>query len=72
MRRKRNMSQMKEHDKITTRELNKTEISNMPKGEFKVMVIKILTGLEKAVDELSENFNKDMESIKKNQSELKN
>lgn len=41
------MSQMKEEDKITTKELNETEISNMPYKEFKVMMIKILNGLEK-------------------------
>ena len=39
------MSQMKE-DKITARELNETSLSKMSDREFKVMVIKILTGLE--------------------------
>lgn len=33
--------------------------------EFKVIVIKILAGLEKRVDDLSENFNKEMENITK-------
>ena len=36
------MSQIKEWDKIIARDLSKTEISNMPDGEFKVMIIKIL------------------------------
>ena len=36
---------MKEEDKVTARDLNKTEISNIPGIEFKI-VIKILTGLE--------------------------
>lgn len=40
------MSQMKEPNKITARELNEIQISNMPYREFKVIVIKILTGLE--------------------------
>ena len=40
---------MKEHDKITARVLNETELSNVPNREFKVMVIKILTRLEKRV-----------------------
>ena len=39
---------MKEQDKITAREQNETEISNMPDREFKAMVIKIFTGLEKS------------------------
>ena len=36
------------------------------------MIIKILTGLERRVEELSETFNKEIERAKKNQSELKN
>ena len=44
------------------------EISNMHNKEFKVMVICIPTGLEKRVDALSENFNKEIENIKKNKS----
>ena len=43
------MYQMKEQDKIIARELIETEISNMPARVFKVMVINILTGLEKRV-----------------------
>ena len=57
---------MKEKDKITTRELNQTEVNNMPDGEFKVMVIKIVTGLEKRVEDLS--LNKETETSK-NQSD---
>ena len=40
------------------------EIGNMPNREFKVMVIKILTGLEKRVEGLSEALNKEVENIK--------
>ena len=42
------MFQMKEQERITARELNGMEISNMPDREFKVIVIKILIGLEKS------------------------
>ena len=31
----RNLSQKKEQDKALTRDLSKTEISNMPEGEFR-------------------------------------
>ena len=37
------MFQMKEQDKITARNLGKTQISNMPDRQFKIMVIKIFT-----------------------------
>ena len=49
---------MKEQNKTTARELNETVISSMPDREFKVMVIKILTGLEKRVKDMSENLNR--------------
>ena len=66
------MSQMKEEDKITEREVNKMDISNMLDRELKVMVIKILTGLEQGAEVLSETLNKGIENIKENQSERKN
>ena len=44
----------------------------MPVREFKVMVIKILTGLEKGMEDLRETPNKETDNIKKNQSEMKN
>ena len=47
------------------------EVSNLPNREFKVMVIKILTGLEKRVEEVSETINKERENSKKNPSEMK-
>ena len=64
---------MKEQDKITVRELNETEISNLSDRKFKVMVIKMVTGLEKRVDDLSETLNKEIENNnKKKQLEIKN
>ena len=48
------------------------EISLVDDREFNVMVIMIPTGLEKVVEHLSETFNKEIENIKKNQSEMKN
>ena len=47
MPRQRNLFQMKEQDKAMTRDLRKPDISNMPDGEFKATIIRILTGLEK-------------------------
>ena len=43
---------MKEQDKIRTRELNKMYISNMLDREFKVMAMKVFTGLAKRVEDL--------------------
>ena len=55
---------MKEQDKASEIKLNEMEISNMPEKTFKVMIIKMLTGLEKRMEELSKSFNKKMENIK--------
>ena len=57
---------MKEQDKVVARNLNKTDISNMPDREFKVMIIKILTGFEKTVEDISETLNKEIKEIKEN------
>jgi len=68
MGRQGNMSQMKEQNKITVRDLSKIEINSMPDRELKAMIIKILTGFEKRVEDISETLNNE---IKKNQSEMK-
>ena len=47
MRRQRNLLKMKEQDEAMIGNLSKIVINNMPNGEFKAMIIKILTGFEK-------------------------
>lgn len=71
MERQSNMLQMKEQEKSSEKELNETKLSNMPDKEFKIRIVRILTGLKKRMEELSETFNKE---IKKNfkEPELKN
>jgi len=51
---------MKE-DKATTRDLNETDISSMPDGEFKAMITRILTGLEKRIEDISETLTTEIE-----------
>ena len=53
------MFQSKEHDKTSEKGINKTEISNLPDEELKVIVIKVLTELRRRMDEHSENCNKE-------------
>lgn len=47
------------------------QINSLPDKELKAILIRMLTELWKRIDEFSENFNKQLENIKKNQSELK-
>ena len=72
MPRHRNSLQMKEQDHTTARDLSKTDISNMPDGEFKATIIRILTGLEKRIEDISETLTTEIKELKKNQSEMKN
>ena len=57
-----------EQNKTTARDLGEMDISNMPDREFKI-IIKILIGLQKRVEDISETPNKE---IKKSQSEMNN
>ena len=50
------MAQIKEQDKTTARHPSK--IDKMPDREFKAMIIKILTGLEKRVEDLMKPLTK--------------
>ena len=47
------------------------EINNLQVKQFKSLVIRIITELEKRTDEHSENINKELENIKRNKSQLK-
>ena len=58
MRRQRTPSKQEAKTK-PQKELNKTEIGNLPDKEFQVMVIKIIV-LRRRKNILSENFNKEM------------
>ena len=60
---------MKEQEKTPEKINNKTEINNLLDKEFKALVIKILTKLEKRIDVHSEHFNKEQENIFKRPSQ---
>ena len=46
----------KEQEKVTARNLSEAEISNMHDPEFKATIIRILTGLEKRNEDMSETL----------------
>lgn len=54
-----NVFQTKKQDKISDKKPNEVEISNLPDKEVKAMIIKIVTELERRVDEYYENFSKE-------------
>jgi len=52
----RNLSQMKEQDKAKATDLNETDISDMPGGESKATIIRILAELEKRIEDIRETL----------------
>lgn len=71
MKRQRIMFQMKEQGKNLIKSTNELDINELPSKEIKVIIIEMLIELRR-VDKHSENFSKDLEIIKKKQTELKN
>ena len=56
MGRQKNVSQMKEQNKTRARDLSKMDINSMSDRKLKIMIIKICTGLEKRVEDMSETL----------------
>ena len=55
---------MKEQDKAMARELSKTDISNMPDGELKATISRILTGLKKKLKDRRETYTTEIKDLK--------
>jgi len=53
------------------RDLIKTDINNMPYGELKAIITKILTGLEKSIKDNREALTTEIKKLKKNSQKLK-
>ena len=64
-RQQKNMSQMKEQAKNLQEQINDEEIGNLPKKEFRVMIVKMIQNLrnrmEAWIEKIQEMFNKDLE-----------
>lgn len=58
------MSQTKEQDKSPETDLNAIELYDLPDREFRIVVIKMLTKVQRTTHEPSETFNRETENIK--------
>ena len=83
MKKKRNIQQVKEHEKCTPSQTKKEEIGNIPEKEFRIMIIKMIKNLENKmvlqinsletiIEKMQEMFNKDLEEIKMSQLKMNN
>ena len=57
---------MKEHSKASERELSEEEIANLPEGEFKALVIKMLTDLIELGRKMKKQMKDTQNEIKQN------
>ena len=76
MRWQKNKSHIKKQDKTPEEQLSEVEICNMPKKEFRIMIVKMIQELrnrmEARIDKMQEIFNKDLEELKNKQTEMNN
>ena len=49
---------------MTAKKLNKTDISNITEQEFRIIVIRLITGLEKSIEETRESIAAEMKKLK--------
>ena len=67
---------MKEQGKNLQDQINEEEIGNLPKKEFRVMIVKIIQQLGNRIkartEKIQEMFNKDLEDLNKKQTEMNN
>ena len=60
------MAQMKEQNKITEKELNKMEISNLSEADFKTLVIRMFRELTEYGKHIREEMKATLSETKKN------
>ena len=78
------MYQMKEQEKTPEKQLNEVEIGNFTEKEFRIMIVKMIQDLRKRmeakIEKMQEIFNnnleelniKDLEELKKKETEMNN
>ena len=76
VKRQRVLFQIKGQDKTSEKQLNEMEIGNLPEKEFRIMIVKMIQDLRKnyepKTEKMQEIFTKDLQELKKKQTEMKN
>ena len=70
MKKQRNLFQTKEQDKTSEKDFSKMEMSDFPDKQLKITLTRILIEVRRTMPEESENFNKEVENIRKYQVEI--
>ena len=57
---------------MTANELLKNNLNNITENEFKIIVIKLIAGLEKSIEDSRESITTEIKGLRNSQEELKN
>ena len=69
---KQKNSQKKLQEVVTANELIKNDLSNIMEQEFRIIVIKLIAGLEKRIEDNGESITTEIKGLRNSQEELKN
>ena len=67
----KNSPQKKLQEVTTANKLIKNDLSNITDNEFKIIVIKLITGLEKSIADSRESITTEIKGLRNSQKELK-
>ena len=67
----KNSLQKKLQEVVTANELIKNDLNNVTENEFKTIVIKLFTGLEKSIEDSRESITSEIKGLRNSQEELK-
>ena len=72
MTKRKNSPQEKLQEVVTANELIKTDLSNITEQEFRIIVIKLTSGLEKSIEDSTESVATEIKGLRNSHEELKN
>ena len=72
MMKRKNSPQKNVHEITTANKLIKNDLSNVTENELKIIVIKLITGLEKSIEDSRESIATEIKGLRNSQEELKN
>ena len=70
MAKQKNSPQKKFQEEVTAKELIKTHISDITEQEFRIIVIRLITWLEKGIEHSSESITAEIKELKNSQDEF--
>ena len=76
MKKQKAASQMKVQNTTPEKQLKEVEIGNLPEKEFRIMIVNMIQvlskGMEAKVEKTQKMFTKDLQELKKEQTEMNN